>query len=129
MMELHHKYISRYLTLYSMSGNENNQLHPSSVVGSIKQHRFQPSGTVIWTMVGRDREHWIDPRLGFCSCNGYYYKTLSDGEKCYHLAYLELAMETQNFTTIEFHDSERKIVIIGLISDLRNSLLHGRESE
>jgi predicted nucleic acid-binding Zn finger protein len=109
-----------------MSSNKVNQLHPSSVVGSVKLHRFQPSGTVIWTMVGNDEEHWVDLGLDFCSCKGYYYKTLSDGQKCYHLTYVKLAIETQKFTTIEFHDSERKIVINGLISDLKNSLLHSR---
>ena len=80
-------------------------------------------------MVGKDREHWVDTRLGFCSCKGYYYRTLSDGQKCYHLAYVEVAIKTQQFTTIEFHDSERKFVIGGLISDLKNSLLDTRYSD
>lgn len=107
-----------------MSSDKNHRLDPSLVVGSVKLHKFQPSGTVIWTMVGKDREHWVDTKLGFCSCKGYYYRTLSDGRKCYHLTYVELAIEKQQFTTIEFHDSERMFFLGGLISDLKNSLLY-----
>ena len=42
--------------------------------GAVKFHIFQPSGRAIWTVVGRDDEHWADIELGFCSCKSYYYK-------------------------------------------------------
>ncbi len=107
-----------------MSKPANDSLNTSCVFGSVKLHRFQPSGTVIWTMVGRDREHWVDLEVGFCSCERYYYRTLSGGQKCYHLTCVEIARKAQKFTIIEFDDSERRFFIDGLISDLNHSLLH-----
>ena len=106
-----------------MSKSFNDGSNTSSALGPVKLHRFQPSGTVIWTMVGKNREHWVDVDLGFCSCNRYYYRTLSNGHNCYHLTSVELARKTQKFTTVQFHDSEHKSFIEGLISDLKHSLL------
>ena len=34
----------------------------------IKLHVFEPSNRKIWTVVGSDREYWLDPDLDFCSC-------------------------------------------------------------
>ncbi len=38
----------------------------------VKLHRFNPSQREIWTIVGKEKEHWIDPQSNFCSCSGYY---------------------------------------------------------
>jgi len=104
-------------------------LSPSGFSGSVKLHKFQPSGMVIWTMVGKKREHWVDAELGFCSCNRFFYRTLSNGQNCYHLTCVISARKTQKFTTIEFDDSEQKIFVDGLISDLKNSLLRSRHPD
>jgi len=112
-----------------MSKSTKDKIDSPIVQGAINLHKFQPGGTAIWTMVGRDREHWVDVDLGFCSCKRYYYRTLSDGQSCYHLKSVELAIKTQKYTTIDFHDSERKFVIEALISDLKNSLLSPQQSD
>ena len=39
----------------------------------VKLHRFNPSQREIWTIVGKEKEHWIDPESNFCSCSGYYF--------------------------------------------------------
>lgn len=85
--------------------------------GAIKFHVFLPSGRAIWTAVGRDREYWVDPDLGFCSCKGYYYKTLSTGIPCYHLKSVELARQNKKFVEIKFRDVEYQGFIKALISD------------
>jgi predicted nucleic acid-binding Zn finger protein len=75
-------------------------------LGAVKLHTFQPSGRKIWTVVGKDNEHWADPELEFCSCKSYYYRTLSNGDICYHLKSVLQAMETSRFVCTEFDDTE-----------------------
>jgi predicted nucleic acid-binding Zn finger protein len=74
--------------------------------GAVKLHIFQPSGRKVWTVVGKDDEHWADPELQFCSCKNYYYKTLSSGEICYHLKSVQQAMQDNKFIRTEFDDAE-----------------------
>ena len=33
----------------------------------IKLHYFLPSNRKIWTIVGKEKEHWLEPDLKFCS--------------------------------------------------------------
>jgi predicted nucleic acid-binding Zn finger protein len=74
--------------------------------GSVKRMLFIPSGKTIWVVIGRDNEYWTDPELRFCSCNDFYFRTLSRGQDCYHLRSVIKAIEQKAFTTIEFNDSE-----------------------
>ncbi|MFL6410019.1 MAG: hypothetical protein ACJ71K_02095 [Nitrososphaeraceae archaeon] len=75
-------------------------------LGGVKLHVFRPSGRQIWTVVGKDDEHWADPDLQFCSCKNYYYKTLSSGEICYHLKSIQQAMQNNKFVRTDFDDTE-----------------------
>ena len=84
---------------------------------AIKFHIFLPSGRAIWTVVGRDREYWVDPDLDFCSCKGYYYKTLSTCNPCYHLKSVESARQKKKFAEIKFQDVEYQSFIKALLSD------------
>ena len=54
----------------------------------IKLHIFEPSNRKIWTVVGTEKEYWLDPYLDFCSCPGYYFNN-----ECYHLDTLTVAIE------------------------------------
>ena len=51
----------------------------------VKLHRFNPSKREIWTIVGKAKEHWIDPDSKFCSCSGYYFGMIKNKSPCYHL--------------------------------------------
>ena len=93
--------------------------------GAVKLHIFQPSGRKIWTVVGKDNEHWIDPDLEFCSCKNYYYKTLSDSEICYHLKSVQQAEEKNDFVSIMFDDSEYVGFVSALLTDNAIRLLSG----
>ena len=44
----------------------------------IKLHHFLPSDRKIWTVVGKEKEHWLDPDLEFCSCSGFYFGMLKN---------------------------------------------------
>lgn len=69
--------------------------------GRIKVHRFMPSGRCIWTMIGKEAEHWMVPSLNYCSCPAYYYNSKTP---CYHLkcASNEVLIDYVDFSDDEF---------------------------
>ena len=84
----------------------------------VKLHLFEPSKRKIWTVVGMDREYWLDPELKYCSCPGYYFGRLNGKNNCYHLDSLVIAIKENKFETISFYDDEFGAFVTGLISDL-----------
>ena len=82
----------------------------------VKMHLFEPSRRVIWTVVGKGKEHWIDPDGCYCSCSGYYFGTSE--KTCYHLDLACLAIRQKRVETVRFSDEEFGDFISGLISDL-----------
>lgn len=79
----------------------------------VKLHIFEPSGRTIWTVVGKSKEHWIDPDAHFCACNGYHYN-----DTCYHLDLTFLAIKHDVVETIHFSDDEFSNFMSGIICDL-----------
>ena len=86
--------------------------------GSIKLHLFEPSQRKIWTIVGKGKEHWLDPEIGFCSCSGYYFSKMNDRKVCYHLESIRIAEKDNKTEVIKFNDDEFGDFLRGLISDL-----------
>ena len=84
----------------------------------VKLHRFNPSQREIWTIVGKEKEHWIDPQSNFCSCSGYYFGIIKNNSPCYHLESISLAKKENKFEIIEFNDDEYESFISGIVSDL-----------
>ena len=84
----------------------------------VKLHIFEPSNRQIWTIVGKGKEHWLDPELNYCSCPGFYFGSLSGNKKCYHLESTKLAKEQDKVEIIKFSDDEYGDFISGIISDL-----------
>jgi len=84
----------------------------------VKLHYFEPSKRKIWTVVGKDNEHWLDPDLGYCSCEDYYFKALNKEKECYHLKSIKLAKEQNKVEVIKFSDSEFANFVLALVSDL-----------
>jgi len=84
----------------------------------VKLHLFEPSQRKIWTVVGRGKEHWLDPESEYCSCPSYYFGILNGKSGCYHLDSLRIAKKENQFETIYFSDEEYGDFIAGLISDL-----------
>tara|TARA_Y100000590_G_scaffold69858_1_gene76240 strand:+ start:570 stop:872 length:303 start_codon:yes stop_codon:yes gene_type:complete len=84
----------------------------------IKLHLFNPSKREIWTIVGKEKEHWIDPNSNFCSCSGYYFGMIKNNTPCYHLESVHLAKKENKFEIIEFVDDEYESFISGIVSDL-----------
>ncbi len=84
----------------------------------VKLHVFEPSQREIWTVVGKGKEHWLDPESEFCSCPGYYFGRLSGKKSCYHIESVLLAKKENKFEKVIFSDEEYTEFIAGLISDL-----------
>ncbi|SMH70976.1 hypothetical protein [Candidatus Nitrosotalea okcheonensis] len=84
----------------------------------VKLHLFEPSGRKIWTVVGKENEHWLDSDLGYCSCEDYYYNAMEKGRQCYHLQAVQTAIKQDKIETIIFQDSEFDSFISALIQDM-----------
>lgn len=84
----------------------------------VKLHLFEPSNRKIWTVVGKENEHWLDLNLGYCSCEDYYYNAMEKGRHCYHLNAIKAAMEQDKVEVIKFQDSEFESFISALVQDL-----------
>ena len=75
LADLHDKFGSRFIKAWECVKDRR-----------IKRYCFEPSGRIVWIVVGRKREYLIMPKAGFCSCDDFYYRDI-DGEihLCYHL--------------------------------------------
>lgn len=89
----------------------------------VKLHRFLPSGTCIWTVVGSESDFLVDPamagRKAYCSCDDFYFR-VSSGKvaECYHLIALKRAMQEGMYSVTEFSDEEMRGFLEALVSDM-----------
>jgi len=87
--------------------------------GCVKKHVFGPSGRVLFTVVGRSGDEFIDPEKPFCSCRHFFFRVLGGRDRiCYHLLAYEMAKEAQRFDQVEMHDEEFGVFLRLLASDL-----------
>ena len=84
----------------------------------IKLHIFEPSNRKIWTVVGTEKEYWLEPDLDFCSCPGYYFNKSNGKNGCYHLESFKMAMTKNKIELTTFSDHEYGSFINGLLSYL-----------
>ena len=84
----------------------------------IKLHYFLPSNRNIRTIVGKEKEHWLEPELKFCSCAGFYFGMLKNKKSCYHIDSIQIAKKEELYERIEFSDDEFESFMSGLINDL-----------
>jgi predicted nucleic acid-binding Zn finger protein len=84
----------------------------------VKLHLFEPSQRKIWTVVGKDAEHWLDPDGEYCSCLGYYFARLNGKSSCYHLESVYLAKREDKIDIITFSDEEYDDFLSRLVYEL-----------
>lgn len=84
----------------------------------IKLHVFEPSQRKIWTIVGKEKEYWLDPEMNFCSCQSFYFNSIVGKQECYHLKSVSIAKKENKVELIKFFDDEFPNFITGLVSDL-----------
>ncbi|RNJ77206.1 MAG: hypothetical protein EB829_02870 [Nitrosopumilus sp. H8] len=81
-------------------------------------HVFEPSRRVLWTVVGKGSEHWVDPDSGYCSCPGFYFGRARGKNECYHLESVRLARSKNRVERVVFADEEFAPFVCGLVEDL-----------
>jgi predicted nucleic acid-binding Zn finger protein len=87
--------------------------------GCVKRHVFSPSGRVLFTVVGRSGDEFIDPEKPFCSCRHFFFRVLGGRDAtCYHLLAYEMAKAAKSFDQVEMHDEEFGAFLKLLASDL-----------
>ena len=92
----------------------------SPIFPSLKCHLFEPSKKIIWTIVGKHHEYWLDLDLGYCSCDDYYFRTLSGKGMCYHLDFIKEKTNSR-VDMVHFSDSEYYDFVKSVVND--NSLM------
>lgn len=43
--------------------------------GRVNKYLFHPSERVVWIVAGKEGEYQVLPRVGFCSCNDFYFRS------------------------------------------------------
>ncbi len=73
--------------------------------GRVKKNVFEPSGRVVWIVVGRESEYQVLPESGYCDCSDFYFRVV-DGEAglCYHLMGQRLADALEEYDEISEGD-------------------------
>ena len=93
----------------------------------VKKHVFNPSGRVLFTVLGRGGDEFIDPEKPFCSCRHFFFRVLGGRDQtCYHLLAYEIAKATSSFDQVEMHDEEFGTFLRLLALDLMD---HARDKE
>ena len=79
----------------------------------VKKYIFEPSGKVIWIVVGKKKDYLLMPEAGFCSCDDFYFRVMDrEVHLCYHLIAQKIANILKGYDSIkerdELHDSLMK---------------------
>ncbi|RLI15126.1 MAG: hypothetical protein DRO43_02165 [Candidatus Hecatellales archaeon] len=98
---------SRYMNLLAQRfGKRFENAWKAVTEGAVKKYVFQPSGRVIWIVVGKERDYQVLPEVDYCTCDDYYYRVL-DGEAllCYHLIAQRLAEALNRYELVETEEN------------------------
>jgi predicted nucleic acid-binding Zn finger protein len=76
----------------------------------VKKYVFQPSGRIVWIVVGKEREYLVMPAAEYCTCDDFYFQ-FHQGHLCYHIIAQKLAKATGRFDLIEDDDRLFDILI------------------
>lgn len=76
----------------------------------VKKYVFQPSGRIVWIVVGKQRDYLVMPAADYCSCSDFYF-LFHRGHVCYHIIAQKLAEATGQFDLFEDDDGFFNILI------------------
>ena len=94
--------------LRSALGERYDKAWQAVVERRVKKYVFEPSGRIVWIVVGRESEYQVLPLSGYCDCGDFYFRVV-DGEAglCYHLTAQRLAEALDAYDEVheddEFH--------------------------
>jgi predicted nucleic acid-binding Zn finger protein len=78
--------------------------------GRVKKYVFQPSGRVVWIVVGKRRDYLVMPAIDYCSCYDFFFQ-FDHGHVCYHIIAQKLAEATGKFDNFEDDDQFYSVLI------------------
>ena len=78
--------------------------------GRVKKYIFQPSGRVVWIVVGKNRDYIVMPQINYCSCYDFYFQ-FDQGHLCYHIIAQKLAEADRTFDEFEDEDQLFDVLI------------------
>ena len=78
--------------------------------GRVKKYVFQPSGRIVWIVVGKQRDYLVMPAIDYCSCYDFFFQ-FDRGHVCYHIIAQKLAEATGKFDTFEDDDQFYSVLI------------------
>jgi predicted nucleic acid-binding Zn finger protein len=97
-------------TLVTRFGQRVNKALEALGESRIKKYVFQPSGRVVWIVVGKERDYLVMPASDYCSCDDFYYQ-FDHGHLCYHIIAQKLAESLGRFDLFEDDDDFFDILI------------------
>ncbi|MFX1449791.1 MAG: hypothetical protein ACFFCM_03040 [Promethearchaeota archaeon] len=72
---------------------------------AVKKYTFQPSGQIVWIVVGKTRDYLISLEDRYCTCDDFYVNVVlkKNSDVCYHVLAKILAeiMELYNTYTVD----------------------------
>jgi predicted nucleic acid-binding Zn finger protein len=115
--------LTRRFAKYSKFGSKFRKAIDAVLNDDVKKHVFNPSGRVVYTVVGRNGDEFVDPEKPYCSCNNFYFRVLGTSDQlCYHLMSYEIASEATSFDTIRFEDDEYAQFLTAIIADVSQNI-------
>jgi predicted nucleic acid-binding Zn finger protein len=78
--------------------------------GRVKKYIFQPSGRVVWIVLGKNRDYIVMPEINYCSCYDFYFQ-FDQGHLCYHIIAQKLAEAHRTFDEFEDEDQLFDVLI------------------
>jgi len=96
--------------LSKMYGERQNRALRAVEEGRVKKYIFQPSGRIVWIVVGKKRDYLVMPEISFCSCYDFYFQ-FDRGHLCYHIIAQKLAEAICAFDTFEDDDQLYTVLI------------------
>jgi predicted nucleic acid-binding Zn finger protein len=67
---------------------------------------FEPSGRVVWIVVGKEKDYQIIPVANYCSCDDFYYRVVNgDTSLCYHVIAQKLSEALNKYELITDSDT------------------------
>ncbi|MEM2739232.1 MAG: hypothetical protein QXQ29_00305 [Candidatus Bathyarchaeia archaeon] len=75
--------------------------------GRVKLYVFKPSSRILWIVEGRERERFILPASGYCSCEDFYFNVVDGKTKlCYHVIAQRIASLSGRYRMMEMRDEQ-----------------------
>ncbi|HKZ93278.1 MAG TPA: hypothetical protein VJ249_01690 [Candidatus Bathyarchaeia archaeon] len=97
-------------TLITTFGQRVNKALEALSESRIKKYVFQPSGRIVWIVVGKERDYLVMPAAEYCSCDDFYFQ-FDHGHICYHIIAQKLAESLGRFDLFEDDDDFFDILI------------------